>query len=71
MPKSKSSPYQAWINKKLYHEGVDPIKLRNTVGAFSNKEKSRVMKEKNLSEKQYDRRHKFLSEVYSILCEKY
>ena len=61
---------QAWINKKI-RSGVDPRYLKHTVGCWSNKKKSRVIKEKNLSSRAYDDRYKFLYKVYSILDRKY
>ena len=57
---------RAWIRKKQ-SEGVDKRYLLNTVGMFSNKKKETVMKQKGLSEKQYNDRYSFLSRVYSIL----
>lgn len=56
----------AWIKRKLA-SGVSKDELRECVGAFSNKSKDRIMREKNLSSKQYDKRNKFLSNVYYIL----
>lgn len=57
---------RAWIAKKQ-REGVDKRTLLNTVGMFSNKKKEAVMKQKNLSEHQYNKRYGFLAVVYSIL----
>ena len=57
---------RAWIRKKE-SEGVDKRKLLHTVGAFSNKKKETVMKQKGLSESEYEKRHSFLAVVYSIL----
>ena len=57
---------RAWIRKKQ-SEGVDKRYLLNTVGMFSNKKKETVMKQKRLSEKQYNDRYSFLARVYSIL----
>lgn len=57
---------RAWIKKK-YKQGVTKAELRDSVGAFSNKDKKEVMKQKNLTSKQYDRRYKFLSNVYYLL----
>ena len=52
-----------WINKKL-KQGVTRKELLNCVGMFSNKPKSKVMKEKGLTEKQYKQRYNFLNQVY-------
>ncbi len=57
---------QKWINKKL-RQGVSKAELRSGVGTFSNKNKKKVMAEKNLTEKQYKQRYDFLSEVFSLL----
>ncbi|MBQ4509345.1 MAG: hypothetical protein II984_01355 [Clostridia bacterium] len=57
---------KAWVHKKL-KQGVPKQELLNCVGAFSNKDKSKVMKEKNLNEKQYKRRYNFLYEAYCYL----
>ncbi len=57
---------RAWIQKKQ-REGVEKRKLLNTVGAFSNKKKDVVMKQKGLNEHQYKERYNFLAVVYSIL----
>ena len=57
---------QAWINKKI-SSGVDHAYLLHTVGSFSNKKKSVVMKQKGLTSKQYDDRYSFLAKVYYIL----
>jgi len=56
----------AWIRYK-YSQGVTKEKLRDCVGVFSNKKKNQVMQQKNLSSKEYDKRNKFLSNVYHIL----
>lgn len=48
-----------WVDKKL-RSGVDLDQLYNCVGIFSNRKKSRVMKEKNLNNKQYEKRYNFL-----------
>ena len=61
----------AWINKKVYKDNVDPRVLEHYVGCFSNKTKEKVMKEKNISEKQYKKRYSFLSDVYMILSNGY
>lgn len=57
---------RAWINKKL-RSGVPKNELLNCVGAFSNRKKEVVMKEKNLTEAQYKRRYDFLFKVFNIL----
>ena len=63
MPKDKAD---WWIEKKL-RSGVTRDQLRNSVGAFSNRKKEVVMREKGLSEKQYRERWNFLAWVYSKL----
>ena len=55
-----------WIKKKL-RSGISQSQLLHNVGCFSNKPKSKVKYEKNLSEKQYQARYKFLSNVYRLL----
>ena len=57
---------RAWINKKIA-SGVSREYLLHTVGSFSNKKKSVVMKQKGLTSKQYDERYAFLAKVYYIL----
>ena len=57
---------KAWVHKKL-KSGVPKEELYNCVGVFSNKDKSKVMKEKNLTEKQYNRRYKFLFNAFQYL----
>ena len=57
---------KAWVNKKL-RQGVDKNELYACVGAFSNRKKSVVMAEKNLTEKQYQRRYSFLSNAFLYL----
>lgn len=57
---------RAWINKKL-RSGVPKQELLNCVGAFSNRKKEVVMREKNLTEAQYKKRYDFLFKVYNIL----
>ena len=59
---------QAWINKKI-NQGITKKELYNTVGIFSNKSKQKVMAEKNLTEKEYDKRYKFLHNVFCLLDE--
>ena len=65
---SKNNFYceRAWIKKK-YSQGVSKNVLLNCVGAFSNKKRSRVMREKGLTEKEYKCRYDFLSRVYYVL----
>ena len=58
---------QAWIQKKL-RSGVSRDELRESVGMFSNKNKKKVMAQKNLTEEGYKKRYGFLANVYSILC---
>ena len=58
----------AWINKKL-KSGVSRDELRESVGMFSNKNKSKVMAQKGLTEEAYKKRYGFLANVYSILCD--
>lgn len=57
---------KAWIYKKL-NSGVSQKELLNGVGAFSNKSKEKVMKDKNLSNSQYQKRYSFLENVYYLL----
>ena len=57
---------KAWVHKKL-KQGVPKKELLYCVGVFSNKEKAKVMKQKNLSSKQYERRHNFLYKAYCYL----
>lgn len=59
---------RAWIRKKL-DSGVNRDELRESVGRFSNKSKKKVMAEKKLSSSVYEKRRKFLSNVYVILCD--
>ena len=55
-----------WIKKKI-RSGVSQNELLNSVGIFSNKPKEKVMKQKNLTEKQYKARYRFLSNCYALL----
>ena len=55
-----------WIRKKL-RSGISQEQLKHNVGVFSNKSKQKVMKQKNLSEKQYKARYRFLSNCYALL----
>ncbi len=57
---------KAWIWKKI-NDGVKPEVLRDCVGVFSNKKKEDVMKKKNLSSKQYEKRYNFLENTYYLL----
>lgn len=57
---------QAWINKKL-RSGVSKKELYHSVGAFSNKKKSKVMAQKGLSSQDYDKRYNFLYKVFCLL----
>ena len=56
----------AWIKKK-YKQGVSKVELRESVGIFSNRDRKKVMKQKHLTSKQYDKRYNFLSNVYYLL----
>ena len=56
----------AWINKKL-SSGVSRDELRESVGMFSNKNKKKVMAQKNLTEEGYKKRYVFLANVYYLL----
>ena len=58
---------RAWIKKKLWQENLTQSELLTTVGMFSNKQKKRVMAEKNINSSEYNRRYKFLSNVYNLL----
>ena len=60
----------AWIRKKLA-AGVSKQELLNCVGIFSNKKKEKVMQEKNINQKQYEERYKFLGNVYFLLNSDY
>lgn len=66
MPRDKYFRERAWIRSKQA-KGVSKTELLNCVGVFSNKKKSRVMSEKNLSEKEYAKRATFLARVYYLL----
>jgi len=57
---------KAWVDKKL-RQGVNKNELYACVGAFSNRKKSVVMAEKNLSEKQYQKRYNFLAKAFTYL----
>ena len=64
----KYSKERVWIKKKLWQENLTQSELLTTVGMFSNKKKKRVMAEKNINSSEYNRRYKFLSNVYNLLC---
>ena len=59
---------KAWVRKKL-RKGVPKGELYACLGVFSNRKKSKVMAEKNLSEKQYKRRYEFCSNAFLYLEE--
>lgn len=59
---------KAWVNKKL-RSGVPLNELYNCVGIFSNKKPEKVMKEKNISSKEYERRYNFLFNAFCYLEE--
>ena len=63
----KYSKERAWIKKKLYRENISQNELFRTVGMFSNKKREKVMAEKNINSAEYDRRYKFLANVYFLL----
>ena len=64
--KDKYYRERAWIKKKI-NQGVSKKELFNNVGIFSNKSKKKVMAEKKLTAKEYDKRYKFLHNVYMLL----
>lgn len=64
--KDKYYKERAWISKKL-NSGVTKKELYHSVGVWSNKDKKKVMQQKNLTEKQYKRRYSFLLNVFNIL----
>ena len=66
---SKYKKEYAWIYAKL-RNGQTQSELLNCVGAFSNKTKLRVMKDKKLTENEYKKRYKFLENVYYLLSSK-
>ena len=66
MRRDKYFRERAWIKSK-YAKGVSKRDLMNCVGAFSNKKKERVMREKGLSEREYKKRYNFLINVYYLL----
>ena len=57
---------RAWIYKKI-NSGVSQDELRQSVGIFSNKKKKKVMEQKSISSKQYDKRKSFLGNGYALL----
>ena len=57
---------RSWIKKKI-NSGVSREELFHSVGAFSNKDKKKVMEQKGLTEKQYKKRYAFLLNVYNLL----
>ena len=57
---------RAWIEKKL-NSGVSAKELYHSVGAFSNKTKEKVMKQKGLSSDGYKKRYDFCFRVFSLL----
>lgn len=60
------SKEKKWI-KKMLNKGYTQNQLMKNVGLFSNKKKQDVMKIKRISSKEYDKRYKFLSNVYALL----
>ena len=60
----------AWVRKKLA-AGVSKQELLNCVGIFTNKKKEKIMQEKNINQKQYKERYKFLGNVYFLLNSDY
>ena len=66
--KTSYSKEKAWIAKKRAM-GVSDEQLLNGVGLWSNKKKEDEMKRRNLSSKEYDKKHKFLLNVYNLLSE--
>ena len=57
---------RTWIKKKL-HSGVSKKELYNSVGMFSNKTKKKVMQQKGITSKEYDKRYNFLFNVFNLL----
>ena len=57
---------KAWVHKKL-SSGVPVEELYYCVGVFSNISPEKQMKKKNLTNKQYDRRYKFLYKAFCYL----
>ena len=68
--KVKDSTYskeRKWIRNILNSSNITQAELYNTVGLFSNKSKEKVMKEKNITSSEYDKRRKFLYKVFCLL----
>lgn len=63
----KYNKERAWIKKKLRQENLTQGELLQTVGMFSNKKKNKVMAEKNINSAEYEKRYKFLANVYYLL----
>lgn len=57
---------RAWIQKKI-DKGVPQGELLESIGIFSNRKKKRVMEQKGLSSKQYEKRKEFLGNAYVLL----
>ena len=67
---SKNEDYskeRAWIKKKLLNENITQDQLLFSVGCFSNKKKEKVMAEKNINSSEYNKRSKFLCNVFILL----
>lgn len=64
--KTSFSKERTWIAKKRAM-GVSDEQLLNGVGLWSNKKKEDEMKRRNLSSKEYDKKYKFLFNVYNLL----
>lgn len=64
--KDKFYKERAWIKKKV-SSGVSKKELYNTVGMFSNKSKKKVMQQKGITSKEYDKRYNFLFNVFNLL----
>ena len=62
MPKKS----KAWVDKKL-RSGVSLDVLYNCVGIFSSRDPKKVMKEKNLNKKQYEKRYYFLYDAFCYM----
>lgn len=57
---------ESWVFRKI-SEGYTACELRRNVGKFSNKPKERVMREKKLTDAEYEKRFSFLAEVFAFL----
>lgn len=55
-----------WIRKKI-DSGVPQNLLSSCVADFSCKAKKKVMEQKNITEKEYEKRWNFLANVYYLL----